>query len=129
MSALTLRVVPGAYAVCRLAPDATLPAWAAGASGFSSVTRTADELSVICTESVVPDSIRTERDWALLQFVGPFDFGVVGVLASVTQPLAAAQISLLALGTFDTDYILVKRTALPSAREVLIAAGHRLEGE
>ncbi|MBS0632564.1 MAG: ACT domain-containing protein [Verrucomicrobia bacterium] len=126
MSALTLRVVPGAYAVCRLAPDAALPAWAAGATGFSSITRTADELSVICAESAVPADVKSERGWALLQFVGPFDFGAVGVLASVAQPLAAAQISLLALGTFDTDYVLVKHTSLPAARDVLLAAGHRV---
>lgn len=128
MSALTLRVVPGAYAVCRLAPDAALPAWAAHLTGFSSVTRTADELSVICAESVVPDSIRAEHGWALLQFAGPFDFGVVGVLASVTQPLAAAQISLLAVGTFDTDYVLVKHGSLPAVRQTLTAAGHQVVG-
>jgi hypothetical protein len=125
MPAVTLRVQPGAYAVSRLAPDASVPAWAV-APGFSSVTRTPDELSIVCAESVVPSGFRAERDWALLQFAGPFDLSAVGILASVAQPLAAAGISLLALGTFDTDYILIKREHLQKARLMLTAAGHTL---
>ena len=123
MPALTLRVQPGVYAVCRLAPDAAVPAWAQG-PGFSSVTRTADELSVVCPESAVPAGVRAERAWTLLQVAGPFPFTAVGILASVAQPLATAGVSLLALGTFDTDYVLIKRAQLDDARRALTAAGH-----
>lgn len=130
MPVLTLRLVPGSFAVCRLDPITPVPAWAqpVGAA-FSSVTRTAAELSIICPAESVPAAVRAERDWALIEFVGPFDFGAIGILASVTQPLATAGVSVLAVGTFDTDYVLVKRDRLAAARSALTAAGHRFIGE
>jgi len=124
MPTVTLLVQPGAYAVCRLAPADALPAWTGAAGPFLSITRTADELSLIVPETIVPAAVRAERGWTLVKFAGPFDFGAVGILASVVQPLAAAGISLLALGTFDTDYMLIKSDRLAAARRVLIAAGH-----
>lgn len=119
----TLQLIPGEFAVCRLPPNESVPAWA-GSALFSSITRTADELSVVCPAVLVPPGIKTETGWRLLKFVGPFDFGAVGILASVTAPLAAAGISLLALGTFDTDYVLVKAHQLDDAIRTLEAAGH-----
>ncbi|HVU23986.1 MAG TPA: ACT domain-containing protein [Opitutus sp.] len=123
MPALTVRVVPGAYAVCRLAPTASTPAWAMNAAGVTSITRTADELSIVCDESAAPADVKAERGWALLKLDGPFDFSAVGILASFLQPLAAAGIGVLALGTFDTDYVLVKQPQLATAIDALRAAG------
>lgn len=123
---LTLRLLPGEYAVARLAPDAPPPPWAAGTPGFSSITRTSAELSIICPAAAVPREIRHERDWLLLELAGPFPFEAVGVLSSVLEPLARARISCLAVATFDTDYILVKTATLEAARAALERAGHRL---
>jgi hypothetical protein len=123
MPGLILQVVAGEFAVCRLPADEPSPAWA-GSNVFSSVTRTADELSIICPASQVPAKVRREAGWRLVKFVGPFDFGAVGVLASVTEPLARAGISLLAVGTFDTDYVLIKADRLTEAVQVLEATGH-----
>jgi hypothetical protein len=120
---LTLQLIAGEFAVCRLAADAALPFWADSAV-FSSVTRTADELSVICPAAQIPPDVKAELGWRLLKFAGPFDFSAVGVLASVTSPLAQAGISLLALGTFDTDYVLVKTARLEETLRTLEAAGH-----
>ena len=125
MPALTLQLVPGEFAVCRLAPDEPVPAWA-GSTVFSSVTRTADELSLACPAAQVPAGIKTERDWRLLKVAGPFEFNLVGILASVTAPLATAGISLLAIATFDTDYVLLKSARLDDAVRTLQAAGHQV---
>lgn len=121
-------VIPGTYAVCRLPAKAPLPAWAGKA--FTSITRTADELSIVCEEPRLPQDLgielRIERGWALLKLHGPFPLDAIGVLASVAKPLAAAEISLFAVSTFDTDYILVKRIHLNQAIASLTQAGHKL---
>lgn len=120
---LTLQLIPGEFAVCRLPATAPVPAWA-GSAVFSSITRTADELSIMCPAGQVPAGVKHEAGWRLLKFAGPFDFGVVGILASVAAPLAAAAISALAVATFDTDYLLVKTDRLEAAVLALTAAGH-----
>lgn len=123
MPRLTLQLAVGEFAVCRLPATEPVPRWA-GSAVFSSITRTADELSLICPAAQVPTDIKAERGWRLLKFRGPFEFGAVGILASVTEPLARASLSLLAVGTFDTDYVLVKSDRLDDAMRVLEAAGH-----
>ncbi len=124
--ALTLRLVPGTFAVCRLPPTAAVPGWALGGP-FASLTRTADELSVVCPEAAVPAGVDAEGGWACLGVVGPLAFALVGVLAALTRPLAEAGVSLFAVSTFETDYLLVKRAALAKALAALEAAGHRVE--
>jgi hypothetical protein len=126
MPRLVLRLAAGEYALCRLPPQEPAPAWA-GSSPFCSVTRTPEELSIICGAEVVPPRVRADRGWRLIQLVGPFDPGVVGILASVVEPLARAEISCVAAGTFDTDYLLVKADRLDAARCVLAACGHELK--
>ncbi|SDR87885.1 ACT domain-containing protein [Opitutus sp. GAS368] len=120
---LSLQLIPGEFAVCRLPAAAPFPAWA-GSAVFSSTTRTADELSIMCPAAQVPAGVKHEAGWRLLKFAGPFDFGAVGILASVAAPLAAAAISSLAVATFDTDYLLVKADRLDAVEQVLTAAGH-----
>ncbi|MFQ5577553.1 MAG: ACT domain-containing protein [Anaerolineae bacterium] len=121
---LTLSVLPALFAVCRLEPDAPLPAWAAAI--FFSITRTPDELSIVCPQAVVPNHVRAEAGWRLLKVEGPLDFALTGVLASLANPLAAAHISLFAVSTFNTDYLLVKAESLAQAVRVLRQAGHRV---
>jgi uncharacterized protein len=127
-SGQSFSVVQGTHVVCRLPPLAPLPAWAGGV--FTSVTRTADELSIVCEErnlpSVLGAELQVEGGWAVLKLQGPFPLDAIGVLASVAKPLAAADISLFALSTFDTDYILVKRTHVNEAIAALTLAGHKL---
>jgi len=122
---LTLHLVTGEFAVCRLPATDPVPAWA-GSTVFSSVTRTADELSILCPAAQVPAGLKAERAWRLLKFQGPFEFGAVGILNSVTGPLAQAGISLLAVATFDTDYLLVPAARVDDAVRTLQAAGHTM---
>ena len=129
MTGLKFSVVSGTYAICRLPASAALPAWAGRA--FTSVTRTADELSIVCEERRLPADLdgidlQVDRGWALLKLRGPFPLDTIGVLASVARPLADAAISLFALSTFDTDYVLVKRIHEKQAIAALTLAGHRL---
>ena len=124
-SSLRLSVLEERLAVCRLDPGSEIPAWAT-ASSFFSLTRTADELSIVCPEHDVPAGVTCERGWRALRFDGPFDFGLVGVLASVAGPLAEREISILAIATYDTDYVLVAESQLALATQALRERGHEV---
>lgn len=118
---LRMRLFPGRYAVCRIERDAPVPEWVRGA--FVSVTRTMDELSVVCDESVVPSETRAERGWRCLKVEGPIPFETTGVAAAIATPLAAAGISVFLVATFDTDYLLVKEDSFEGAISALRASG------
>ena len=123
---LTLEVLAESYAVCRLDPAEAVPAWAWNGQ-LVSVTHTDAELSIVCAETAVPSTVeRAERGWRALRVVVPLDFNAVGVMASLTAPLARAGISILALATFDTDYLLIREPDLSRALAALRAAGHRV---
>ena len=124
---LHLTILAGEFAVCRLSPEsATIPTWAFAGHWYS-LTRTDDEVSVVCPAQLVPDGVQAERDWCLLRLTGPFPFDMTGILAAVLVPLAAAGIPIFALSTFDTDYVLVKSPDLASATDALRNAGHRID--
>jgi hypothetical protein len=122
---LRLNLLAGRYGVCRFAPDAELPDWAMDGP-FLSITRTADELSLVCPEASIPDGVRCEPGWRVLQLAGPFAFDQIGVLLAVLAPLAQAGVSVFTLSTFDTDYVMVKDVALQRACAALAQAGHSL---
>ena len=123
---LTLHLLPGEFAVCRLPSNAPTPAWV-DSGDFNSVTRTADELSIICPAAQVPAGVKHETGWRLLKFQGPFAFNETGILAAGLAPLAAAKIGILATATFDTDYLFVKAEQLDDAIRVLSSAGHTIK--
>ena len=120
-------VLEGTFAVCRLAPTVPVPEWSLRA-GFFSITRTADELSLVCAETHVPTGIPAEYGWACLQLQGPFPFAMSGVLAAFIEPLADAGIGILAISTFDTDCVLVKTDRLAATIATLEQAGHTRTG-
>ena len=113
----------GRYAICRLGPKALVPSWV-DHGRFWSVSRTADELSIICEEDLTPAGTQADRGFLGLKVLGPFDLSEVGVWARLTGALAAKGISMLAISTFDTDYIFVKEEVLPDAIDALREAGH-----
>ena len=122
--ALTLRLLPGTFAVCRLPPEAPDPEWARGV--FVSVTRTREELSVVCEENCVPQGVHRQGDYACLVVAGPLDFALTGVMASLAGPLAEAGISIFPLGTYDTDYVFVRRNETLRAIAALQEVGHEV---
>lgn len=125
---MKLVLLDGELAVARLAGDETAPPWAMEGA-LSSVTRTAEELSVVCAAAAVPAGVRAERGWRCLRVAGPLDLSLTGVLASIAAPLAAAGVSLFAVSTYDTDYVLVREESLGAAVDCLRAAGHDVIGE
>ncbi len=117
-SQLTISVLPEHLAICRLDADADVPSWAQKGS-FVSLTRTRDELTVICPEeSVVPEA-KASTGWRAFKLEGPFDLDLVGLLVSVVAPLAQAGVSVLPIGTYDTDYVLVRQTQLEASIRAL----------
>ncbi len=126
MAGLSLELLPRAFAVCRLEALGPVPEWARGGA-FCSITRTTAELSIVCEERLVPKGVQHDRGWRSLKLVGPFDLDLTGVLASVLQPLADAGVSIFAVSTFDTDYVLVRSARLEQAVAALRAAGHQVD--
>jgi hypothetical protein len=123
---LPLELLPDTLAVCRLEAGAPLPPWAGGSGAFLSVSRTAEELSITAPERIVPAGVKCERGYRALRVRGPLPLDLIGILASIADPLAEAGISIFAISTYDTDYVLVKSGDLPAAREALERAGHRV---
>ncbi len=126
MKKLSLSLLPHVYAVCQLHPDKHIPYWAL-LGDFVSLTRTHEELSIVCQQDNVPGEIEAERGWRCLQVQGAFDFSVAGVHVSLAIPLAEADISVLAIATYATDYLLIKEENVEQALHVLEQAGHSIE--
>ena len=119
-------LLPGSYAVTQLSPEPSPPEWAFASGGFASVTRTADELSIVCLAAVVPAGVRADGGWCCLKLKGPFAFDQVGILSSFAVPLAQAGVGIFAISTFDTDYMLVKESQRELAIRSLVSAGHSI---
>ena len=121
---LRISILPERLAVSRLAADAAVPEWMRGT--FTSVTRTKDELSVICDDDAVPEDVRSERGWRALRVEGPIPFEVTGVAAALIAPLAEARISVFLMATYDTDHLLLKEEVFARAVEILRSRGHEI---
>ena len=111
---LTMKVLAEKFGVCRLNKNALIPEWV-GASNFYSVTKTSDELSIVCSQASIPSDIKCEKDWRILKIEGPLEFSLIGILSSISTILAKEGISIFAISTYDTDYILVKEKDIDNA--------------
>jgi hypothetical protein len=124
---LPLEVLHDTLAICRLPADAPVPAWAAAPGSFLTISRTAGELSITAVQRVVPAEVRCERDYRAIRVRGTLPPDLVGILLSIAEPLADAGLSIFAISTYDTDYVLVKAGDLAAALEALRGAGHDIE--
>lgn len=120
---LTLSVLPGRYAICRLDPKAEVPDWS-NEGNFVSISRTPDELSVVCLETGVPSGILNEPGWRILRCEGPLDLALAGIMVSLAEPLADAGVPIFPIATHHTDYILIKEVHLDKAIRALSGYGH-----
>lgn len=120
---MRLVLLPGEYSVCRYPAGRAVSVPALPAGQFWSLTSTAEEVSLVCRSEYAASS-RVESGWRLFMVEGPLDFGLVGVLAALSAVLAAAEISIFVVSTFDTDYLMVKSEKIEEAKRVLAAAGH-----
>lgn len=122
---LRLDILPGLYGVVKLAPQQAIPDWAT-LGDFFSITRTADELSLVCRQLDIPSGMTCEPGWRCLKVMGPLDFSLVGIMANLSAALAGQGISVFTISTYDTDYVLVKADNLNPAIAALKAAGHEV---
>jgi len=122
---IRLKQLPRLYAISRLEPGDAIPGWADG-PGFVSITRTDDELSIVCLQDRVPDAIRQDGDWVAFKFEGPFAFDETGIVLSAIRPLSENGLGIFVVSTFDGDHLLVKATDQAAARRLLVEAGHTL---
>ena len=123
--ALKLTILAETFAVSKLDKGEPIPNWASS-HGWCSVTRTDDELSIVCPETQVPADVVSNRGWKCLKVAGPLDLALTGILASLLQPLTEAHISVFSISTFDTDYLLVKTENLAATSRHLSSAGHQI---
>ena len=122
---LRFHLLPGPYAIVRLAPTAPIPDWATKGE-FTSITRTPDELSVVCPAASLPKTIDPGHRWICLKLEGPFPFSQTGVLLSFIEPLSRKGIPIFAISTCDTDYVLVQEDCAGFTFDTLRDAGHEL---
>lgn len=123
---LTMKLLNKTYGVCRLGKEASIPKWALE-SEFFSITKTEDELSVVCEMNTIPEEMICERNWRILKIVGPLDFALIGILASISSLLADSGISIFAVSTYDTDYILIKDKDVEQGVEALLQEEYLVE--
>jgi hypothetical protein len=115
---LNLNILDGSFAIHRLSPNDEIPS-ETYQNQFYSITKTDEETSVVCSSSVHLDSERSETGWSCIKVLGPLDFSLTGILADISAVLAKAEISIFAISTFDTDYIMIKSEKLQAAKKAL----------
>jgi uncharacterized protein len=124
---MLLTVIEARLAVCRVDAGSEVPAWVDRDGDFVSITRTSDELSIVCARDAVPPGVLMEGPWRAFKVRGPLVMTLIGVVAALANPLADAGISIFAISTYDTDYVLVHEPDLGAAIVALIAAGHTVQ--
>ncbi len=125
MPVITLKRLDGVYTISQLSASASVPTWCEG-TGFISISRGDDELSIICLKERVPEKVRSDGEWTCFKFLGPFKFGETGIVLSVVRPISENGIGILILSTFNGDYLLVQNADLEHSIQHLKAAGHTI---
>ena len=123
MSGLTLTVLNDIYTIHRLGHSSSIPLNVLEA-GFYAITKTDEELSIVCPASIAIEGSKKDSGWSCLKVAGPLDSSLTGILAKISNALAQAKISIFAISTYNTDYILVKSENVESAKNVLVSAGY-----
>jgi len=121
---LRFRWLKSLYTIVRLASDASVPEWATRGE-FTSITRTSDELSLVCQIENLPANLSSDR-WICLKLEGPFPLSLTGVLLSFIEPLSSKGIPIFAIATYDTDYVLIHQDFAGAALQILQESGHEL---
>lgn len=119
---LTLNILSERFGICRFNPNTSIPDWAL-TSRFYSITKTQEEVSIVCPEGVIPQEIMCEKGWRCLKVQGLIDFSETGILSALAQPLARKNVSIFALSTYDTDYLFVREKDLSKTIETLSQEG------
>jgi hypothetical protein len=124
---MELEVLDTLFAICRLDPTEPIPDLVCP-DAMVSITITDSEVSLVCPENMVPSGVRADYGWCCLRVKGPLDLSLTGVLCSLAAPLAEAGVSIFAVSTFDTDYVLLRELNKGPALAALARAGHVIAG-
>ncbi len=116
---LILSILSEKFGICHLSKNSHIPDWVLENNNFTSITRTADELSIVCPQIKIPGGVMAEKDWRAFKVKGPLGFSLTGIVASLSRPLAKAKISILYISTYETDYLLVEEKNLVKTRKIL----------
>ncbi len=116
---LTLSILPEKLGICHLDEKSPIPSWAIEDKNFSCIAKTKSELSIVCAQEKIPGGILAEKDWRAFKVQGPLGFVLPGIVASLSSPLAEAEISIFYISTYETDYLLVKEENLEKVAEIL----------
>lgn len=119
------RLTKSSYAIVRLVSDSPVPLWATQGE-FTSISRTADELSIVCPIENLPAGVASSHRWICLKLEGPFPLSLTGILLSFIEPLSSKGIPIFAIATYDTDYVLIQEEFAGMALDSLREAGHEL---
>jgi len=115
---LKLQILPEKFAICHFDRDTKIPDWAKEIY-FCSITRTDDELSIVCPQDKIPGGALCEKNWRCFKVEGPLPLSLIGIISSLSKPLADAKIPIFCISTYETDYLLVEDENLKRAREIL----------
>ena len=120
---MNIKLLKGDFSVCQLQDLSKLNL----AADVFFLTKTPDELSLVClTDEVPPNTVKTDHGWRAFKVEGQLDFSLVGILSNLAKVLAERSISIFAVSSYDTDYILIKAVKVDEAKEALAAAGYEL---
>lgn len=122
---LKLEILNNRYGVCKLESGTGIPGWISG-NGFFSITGTPDELSVVCEEELIPEDVQSEKGWRIFKVQGPLDFSLIGIISDISTCLAGAGVSIFAVSTYETDYIMVREQELDQAVTALTEAEYEI---
>ena len=122
---LKLSLLEEKYGICTLPKDAPIPHWVSKES-LVSITRTGKELTIVCKQDIIPSKLQSDLNWRCFKIDGSFDLSQIGVISSISSPLADAGISIYVISTYDTDYFLVKDDNLEKSISVLSNFGHSI---
>lgn len=114
----SIKILDEKFAICKLSPTSNIPTWIQNKT-FYSITKTADELSIVCFEKSVPKNIISEKGWKAIVVNEELDFSLIGIISSISTSLSKNGISVFVISTFNTDYILIKEEKLKSALTIL----------
>ncbi len=120
---LNLSLLKDKYAVCSLPATAPIPDWALKES-LVSITRTEDELTIVCRQDLIPTQYKRDLNWRCFRIDGSFDLNQTGVISSISSPLTGAGISIYVISTYNTDYFLVQEDKLNQTISILSHSGH-----
>ena len=122
---LQLSLLKDKYGICTLPNTAPIPDWALTQS-LASITRTEKELTIVCRLEILPSQYQSDLNWRCFKIDGSFDLNQIGVISSISSPLADAGISIYVISTYDTDYFLIQEHNLKQTISTLSDIGHNI---